>query len=160
MWIGAFFIFIANLFVLEALMGYPVYGFLIRTYLKPDILRKNEFVSLNYADFPNKIKSEFCATYQSGKGFYGIRQDTFCDFDGIPFTVYYLIDNGRLTRLVLDTPQNLFQIPRYSITDPNQVEPILGYRDENGRFIRCTSDETSHDLQIGFQKIKSTETFP
>jgi hypothetical protein len=160
LWIGILGLFLADLFILEALMGYPVYGFLIRTYLRPDILRKNEFAYINYDSTPNETKCKFYSTYKSGKGTYGIREDTFCEFDGVPFTVYYLTDNGYITRWMLDTPPLLFQVPEYSIIEPNQVEPILGYRDENGKFIRCTPEQSSRDLQLGFKKVKTEEAKP
>jgi hypothetical protein len=160
LWIGAFFIFTANLFILEALMGYPIYGFLLKTYMKPDILRNNEFAYLNYDSTPNETKCKFYSTYKSGKGTYGIREDTFCEIDGVPFTVYYLTNNGYITRWMLDTPPLLFQVPEYSIIEPNQVEPILGYRDENGKFIRCTPEQSSRDLQLGFKKVKTEEAKP
>jgi hypothetical protein len=130
--------------LVELLLRGPVKGFICRTFLVPELIRRGDFVDLAYASYPNEERERFFKAYKQKQGFYGLKYRR-ATIEGTPITIYIFTDNGYITEII-DYTRDRYGPRKFFTKHPKDV--LLGFRDADGQFIEKTTEEHYRDLVL------------
>lgn len=128
---------------------WPAKGLLYKTCFTPKIIRKHEFVDLNYTFMPNKEKLTFYSIYTTGKGSYGLKRRVGTD-DLTEFTKYLLTVDGQLTE-IRDFTGDASGGREFEIRHPKKVLLHCFDRNEQLILVEDPNDERGQDLILSLK---------
>jgi hypothetical protein len=135
---------VLGVYFAELLLRGPVKGFIYRTFLVPELIRRGDYVDLAYTDSPNEERERFFMAYKQKQGFYGLKFRR-ATIEGTPLRIYIFTDNGYVTEII-DYTRDRYGPRKYLIKHPKDV--LLGFRDANGQFVEKTTEEHYRDLAL------------
>lgn len=133
---------ILGVYLVELVLRGPVKGFIYRTFLVPELIRRGDYVDLAYTDSQNEEKEKIFKVYKQKQGLYGLKLEG-ATVEGTPIRKYIFTDNGYVTEII-DYTRDRYGPRKFVTKHPKDV--LLGFRDADGQFVEKTTDEHYRDL--------------
>lgn len=99
-WFVNLIVFLEIFFFIILCFGGDIKGSYYRTFFFPAVIKNNNFASLNVSQNAIKEKEEFFLSYNSQKGFYGLKEKRFT-IEGYPIVFYVYTNNGN-SEMIID----------------------------------------------------------